>query len=132
MGMFKDLSTLSKQSKEIRKNHDVGADLANMQSKLENLNQSMAAVANGQAITHGTIATATIMSVSQDGAMINFQPSCTVELLVALPGRPPIPVTRTEIIPAIFLARAQPGQQVCVRVMPHDLNDIFIDWAAPV
>ncbi len=130
--MFKDLNTLSKQSKAMAKTHDVGADLASMQSKLENLNQSMAVVANGQAITHGTMATATIMSVAQGGAMINFQPSCTVELLVTLPGRPPIPVTKTEIIPAIFLARAQPGQQVSIKVMPHDLNDLFIDWAAPV
>jgi len=132
MGMFKDLNTLSRQSKEIRKNHDVGADLAGMQQKMEQLNQSMGAVAHGQAMASGTVTTATVISVAQTGAMVNFQPSCQLELVVNLPGRPPTPVVRTEVIPAIFLARAQPGQRVCVKVMPDDPNDMFIDWAAPV
>lgn len=131
MGLFKDLNSLNKTSRELSKNHDVKGDMASMQSKLATLNASMAQTAAGRAITMGTPCRATVQSVKQTGAMINFAPACTVELMVMLPGRPPMPVTRTEAIQQIHLARAQPGQSLAVRVMLDDPNDIYIDWAAP-
>lgn len=130
MGVFSDYRSITKTSKEMRRNMDVKGSMADMQSKMEALNASMAQTAQGQAMVHGTPATATISSAQPTGAMINFSPSYQVELLVMTPGRPPMPVTRTEIIPPLYLSRAIPGQVVAVRVMPNDPNDIYIDWAA--
>ena len=130
MGMFKDYQSIKKQSKEISKNYDTTAELASMQSKLEALNASMTPVAQGRAITHGIVAVATVTSIQQTGAMINFAPACEIGLLVMVPGQPPFPVTRTEVVLPIHAARALPGQQLGVRVMADDPADLYIDWAA--
>lgn len=130
MGMFKDYQSIKQQSKELSKNHDTKADLASMQSKLEALNASMTPVSQGLAITHGTPGTATVTSVQQTGAMINFAPACQISLLVMLPGQPPFPVTRTEVVPPIYVSRALPGQSVGIRIMANDPADLYIDWAA--
>ena len=130
MGMFKDYQSIKKQSKELSKNHDVKASMGDRQSKLEALNASMAPVAQGQAITHGVVAVATVTSIRQTGAMIDFAPACEIGLLVMVPGQPPFPVTRTEAVPPIYASRALPGQQVGVRVMANDPADLYIDWAA--
>jgi hypothetical protein len=119
-----------KTSREMQRNTDVKGSFADMQSKMEALNATMSQTANGQAIAQGIPAAATITSAQPTGAMINFSPTYQVELLVMLPGRPPTPVTRTEIIPPLFLSRAMPGQSVTVRVMPDDPTDLYIDWAA--
>ena len=130
MGLFADYRSTVKMSKEIGKRTDVKGSMADMQSKMEALNGSMAQTAQGQAITSGVPCTATVTSVQQTGALINFSPACQIELLVMIPGRPPTPVTRTEAIPPLFMSRALPGCTVRVKVMPDDLDDLFIDWAA--
>lgn len=130
MGMFSDYKSIKKQSKELSRNHDVKASMGNMQAQLEALNASMAPVAQGRAIQEGTVCTATVTGIQRTGAMINFEPACELSLLLMLPGRPPLPVTRTEIVPSLYAARALPGQTLTVRVMESDVQDLYIDWAA--
>jgi len=130
MGMFKDYQSIKKQSKELSKNHDTKASMANMQSQLEALNASMAPVAQGLAISQGVVGTATITSMQHTGAMINAAPACELGLLVIVPGLAPFPVTRNEIVPPMYVSRALPGQSLTVRVMANDPSDLFIDWAA--
>jgi hypothetical protein len=129
--MISDYRSIMKKSKTIRANQDVGASMAEMQSKLEALNASMAPTAQGRAITDGVLCSATVTSIRQTGAMINMAPACEIGLLVLIPGRPPLPLIRSEIVPTLYASRALPGQQVSVRVMADDPDDLFIDWAAP-
>ena len=130
MGMFKDYQSIKQQTKEFSKQHDVKTSMGDMQSKLEALNASMAPVAQSLAISQGTACRATVTAIQQTGAMINFAPACEISLLVMIPGRPPFPVTRAEVVPPIYVSRALPGQSVAVRVMESNPQDLYIDWAA--
>jgi hypothetical protein len=130
MGMLGDYRSIMKQSKALRANQDVGASMADMNSQLAALNASMANTAQGRAVSDGVRCQATVTAVRRTGAVINMAPSCELQLLVMVPGRPPFPVTRTEIVPLLHVARALPGQQLGVRVMADDPDDLFIDWDA--
>lgn len=131
MGMFSDYQTVKKQAKEMQKRSDVKGSLATMQSKLETLNGTLAQAGEGRAMVEGVAGTATVTSAQPTGAMINFAPVYQLGLIVMMPGRPPFPATRSEVVPQLYLSRALPGQSVSVRVMADDPNDVFIDWAAP-
>jgi hypothetical protein len=130
MGMFSDYRSIKQQSKQLQQRTDVKASMGHMQAQLEALNASMAPVAHSLAISQGTVCSATVTAIQRTGAMINFEPACELSLLVMLPGRPPFPVTRTEVVPALYAARALPGQSLTVRVMESDVQDLYIDWAA--
>jgi len=130
MGMLGDYRSIMKQSKAIQANHDVGASMADMNARLTALNASMANTAQGRAVSEGVRARATVTAVRQTGAVINSAPSCELQLLVMVPGRPPFPVTRTEIVPLLHVSRALPGHQLGVLVMADDPQDLFIDWDA--
>lgn len=130
MGVFGDYRSVMKSSREMQRNSDVKGSLAEAQSRMEALNATMSQAAQGRAVSHGTSATATVTAAQPTGAMVNYAPAYRIDLLVMVPGRPPMPVTRTEIVPPLFLSRAMPGQVVNVKVMADDPSDLFIDWAA--
>jgi hypothetical protein len=133
MGFFKSMNELSRMGREMEKNRDVAGDMQNGMARMAAAQEMMAAqtqAANLAAI--GLDATATISAVRQTGGLVNFAPICEVDLTVIAPGRPPIPVTVTQPIEQIFLAKALPGNQVAVKVDPADANTIWINWMAPV
>ena len=130
MGMFGDYRTLQKQTKAMSKTHDVTTDFATMQSKLEALNATLTATASSTALLYGASGTATILAMRAGRTMLNFESVCELDLLVVLPGRPPIPVTTTATVASAYLQRAVPGSIVSVRMMENDPTDVYIDWSA--
>jgi hypothetical protein len=133
VGIFKSMRELQKQSDEINKNWDVGAQLEDAQARMAEAQEMMAQqTAAANAAVTGVDATATIAAVRQTGAMVNYQPTVEVDLTV-LPegGLPPYPVTVKQVIPQIHLAQAQPGASVHVKVDPDNPASVWIDWTRP-
>ena len=131
MGVFKSVRELNTQGKEISRNWDVGAQLADAQSSMAAANQLMAqqtAAANIAAT--GLDATATVAAVRQSGAMINYQPMVEIDLTVMAPGSPPYPATVSQVVQQVHLARLQPGAVLRVKVDPANPATIWIDFFA--
>ena len=132
MGMFKSLRDLQKQSDEINKNWDVGAQLEDAQARMQDAQEMMAQqTAAANAAVSGADATATIIAVRQGNGMVNYQPIIEVDLTVLPEGLPPYPVTVKQVIPQIQLAQAQPGASVHVKVDPNNPASVWIDWTRP-
>lgn len=138
MGVFKDLRTLSAQSKEIRDNAPPMKDtMASMSSKMAEANAMMAGMAQGAAqsnaaIANGVSAVATITAARQTGALINFNPVVELELLIMLPSGVPMQATRQEPVQQLHLGRCQPGLRLHVKVDPTNASSLWIDWASQV
>jgi hypothetical protein len=99
-------------------------------AKMQDANQMMAAQTQAANLAlGGTDGTASIVSASQTGAMVNFQPTLAIEMTVFPSGGAPYPVTVTQIVEQPFLAKAAAGQQVKVKIDPSDPNTVWIDWA---
>lgn len=132
MGMFRAMRDLHQQSSEISKNWDVGAQMAQAQASMQSAQATMAQQTAATTIAAtGIDGTATISAVRQGGAMINRQPIVELDLTVMVPGRPPLPVTVSQVVELVHLPRAQPGAQVAVKVDPKDPSVVFINWSAP-
>ena len=130
MGFLKDLSTLNKVGKEARKNWDPAAQMAQAQASLAQTNammMDMTARVSSTTGVHGTPATATVMAARQTGQFLNMQPVISIDLLVQMPGGMPSPVTLTEVVSQLHLARLSVGSSLPVKVgaTPHD---VVIDW----
>lgn len=132
MGVFKSYRDLTKQAKEISKNSPgVGVRMADASSRMAEAQQMMAAQTQAANLAAtGLDATATINAVRQGSSMVNFQPILELDLIVMAPGRPPIPVSVSQVVEQIWLSKAQPGAQVAVKVDPADVNVVWINWAA--
>ena len=132
MGLFKSMRQLQKQSDEINKNWDVGAQLADAQTRMQDAQEAMAQqTAAANAAVTGVDATATIVAVRQGHGMVNYQPMLELDLTVVPDGGLPYPVTVKQVTPQIHLAQAQPGQSVHVKVAPDDPASVWIDWTRP-
>lgn len=129
--MFKSMRQLSKQAKEIQKDWDPGAQMAAGMEQMQAAQQMMAQQTQAaNAAMTGKDAVATIASVQQTGAMVNFQPTLQLELTVLPEGLPPYPATVTQVVEQQFLAKAVPGASVPVKVDPSDPAVVWIDWAS--
>ncbi|MBJ7471254.1 MAG: hypothetical protein JHD16_08120, partial [Solirubrobacteraceae bacterium] len=107
MGFFKSVRELNKQGNEISKNWDVGAQLAGAQQSMAGAQAMMAQQTAGANLAMtGLDATATINGVRQGAGMVNYQPIVELDLLVMAPGRAPMPVTVSQVVQQIYLARA--------------------------
>jgi hypothetical protein len=134
VGFFKDLRKLSKVGQEMQDSMpppaaQMAAAQIQMAAMTAQMNQQVQA---GQAIAaDGVAGTATVISAAQTGALVNFNPSVRLELLVTLPGQPPYPVSVECVVPQIHLARVQPGSTVPVDVARTDRQQVLIDWNRP-
>lgn len=132
MGMFKAMRDLQKQSNEINKNWDVGAQLAQAQASMQGATAVMGQQTAAAGIaTTGLDGVATITAVRQTGGLVNNQPMLELDLLVMAAGRPPMPVTVSEVVQMIHLPRAQPGGKVAVKVDQQNPSLVWINWAVP-
>ncbi len=132
MGLFKSVRELQKQSNEINKNHDMGAQLEDAQTRMADAQELMAQqTAAANAVTTGVDATATVVAIRQGHGMVNFQPMIEVDLTVLPDGLPPYPVTVKQVIPQVQLAQAQVGAAVHVKVDPNNPATVWIDWNRP-
>jgi len=132
MGFFKDLNTLSKQGREMQKNMDVKATMANAMAQMQAGSAMMQQqTAASMMAVHGTDATATISGVRQTGMQLNFAPVIDVDLTVFRNGIP-MPVTVRQPVEQIHLGRARVGENVRVKVDPNNPSSVWIDWVSPV
>lgn len=130
MGMFKSMRDLQKQANEINKDFDPGEQMKDGMARMQEANEMMAQQTQAANIAmNGTPAKASITSVVQTGAMVNFQPTMAIEMNVFPDGQPPYPVSVTQIIEQQYLAKAVPGQQVAVKVDAQNPQTVWIDWA---
>jgi hypothetical protein len=130
MGFFKSMGELNKQAKQIEKNWDPGKQMADGMARMSAVNEQLAAQtqAANLALT-GTPATASIVSAQQTGAMINYQPTLQLELLVIPTGGVPYPVSVTQVVEQPFLGKAVAGGNVAVKVDSANPQTVWIDWA---
>lgn len=132
MGFFKDLNKLQKQSKEISKDWDPGQQARDATERMKAMNEQFAA-ANAAAATppeDAVDATAQVVSVGQTSGMMNMDPILPVELLVTMPGAPPMPVSATLVVPMAQLSRVAAGATLQVRVSRSNPSAVFVNWAA--
>jgi hypothetical protein len=129
MGFFKSMSDLNKQAKQIEKTFDPGQQMKDGMAKMTAANAMMAAQtqAANLALT-GIPASASIVAAQQTGALINFQPSLQLDLLVLPTGGVPYPVTVTQVVEQPFLGKAVAGSTVAVKVDSADPQVVWIDW----
>ena len=130
MGFLKDINTLNRMGKDIRKNWDPAAQLAQSQAAMAQANATMAqmaAQASSTAALYGTPATASVVVARQTGQYINMQPVVSIDLLVTMPGGFPAPVTINEVVSQLNLARVAPGASLPVKV-GNTPGDVVIDW----
>jgi hypothetical protein len=132
MGFFKDVRKLQKQGKEIDKNFDPGAQMADAKSRMADAMQTMQdqTKAANLAAT-GVDATATIGAIRQTGQMINFQPMCEIDLMIMGEG-PPRPVTVSQVVQQVQIPMIQPGKTLHVKVDPNDPQSVWIDMTSAV
>ncbi|QXC60754.1 hypothetical protein KSP35_20915 [Aquihabitans sp. G128] len=129
MGFFKDLHTVSKQSKEIGRTSDPGARLHEMNAKLAAVNASM--VQQTVALAPDAVpCRVQVVSASPTGTIINGEPVMAVQVLVLGDGRPPVPTTVSVAIPSLQLHRLQPGALLAARTSPTDPTSFAFDWAS--
>ena len=115
MGMLKDLRATRATVKEMSKDWDPAAQLREGMARM----QQMTATLQVQADPAGTMpAQATVVRTRHTGATINDQPVLTIELLVTLPGQPPVPSVASGPVPLTQLAMLRPGDTIDVLVDP--------------
>ena len=127
MGFFKDLNKLNKQSQEINKNWDVGAQLADAQASMAQANQFMAQqTAAANAAVTGKQGTATVTAIRGGTAMVNMQPVVELDLTVFPPDVPPYPASVSQPIAAPLLPQVQPGATVPVAIDAADPHVVHV------
>jgi hypothetical protein len=134
VGFFKDLRKVSKMGREIQESMPSPAtQMAAAQSQMAAITAQMNQQAQaGQAIAaDGVAGTAAVMTATQTGALVNFNPSVRLDLLVTVPDHPPYPVSIESVVPQLHLARVQPGATVPVMVARTDRQQVLVDWDRP-
>lgn len=130
MGLFKDMRTLSKQGREMQKNMDVKASMAQGLASMQQANAMIEQqTANATMALHGTDSTATVVAVRPTGMQMNFSPVIDLDLTVFRNGVP-VPMTHREAVAQVYLARAQPGATLKVKIDPANPSSLWIDWTA--
>jgi hypothetical protein len=134
MGFFKNLNKLTEQGDAMQQAMDVKAmnqdamarmqDASNLMAHMTQQNTLAAALA-----ANGVDGTASISAVRNTGSLVNYSPVLELDLVVMLPGRPPIPVTRRELVEQMFLGKAQPGNTLRVRANPDDPTELLLNWS---
>lgn len=131
MGFFKSMGELNKMGKEMQKEHDPGAQMKNAMAKMGAAQEMLAQQTQAANISAtGTPATASIVSAESTGQMINYQPTMKLDLTVFPAAGVPYPVSVTQVVEQLFLAKAAPGGQLKVKIDQADPQVVWIDWAS--
>lgn len=132
MGFFKDLHALGKIGREAQDRMDVGASMAAMQQSIAQASQVMAAAAppalDPALEAQRVPTTATVVDARQQPMMIGMNAVVEIDLHVALPGGIPLPVTRTEQLNPLLLARVVPGAVLQASVVPGRPDSVRLEW----
>ena len=133
MGFFKDVHQTTKMAKEIGNNWDAKGQREASKERMAQSQASMAAQIEAMKLAQdGIPGTASVLEARQTGALINFDPMVSLDLLVTPPDGPPYPVTVEQLVPQVQMARVQPGSLVGVNIARTDRSTVAIDWMRPV
>lgn len=128
MSFLKNLATITKMGNEIQRTTDVGAQLAQASQAMQQATATMAAMTDRASLAAtGTPAQATVLDARATGTYVNFEPVVQLDLMVMAPSRVPFPVTISEVVPQLHLARLHPGASIGVRV-GATADALCIDW----
>jgi len=131
MGFLKDLRTLSKQSRELNRNRDVGAEMARASEALAQANRILVDQANAGVLAKGApAATFQVLAARDTGAVVNLQPMLEIDLLVQHEGGLSYPATVGQIVPAAGLGRVVPGATLRGKADPTQPSAVWIDWSS--
>lgn len=133
MGFFKDIREISQKSREIGSSYDVTTQARGALERMQHANALMASMAQQPAATPGSgaAAIATITAVRTTGTLVNTGAVLEFDLLVMVPGHPPLPLTRQDLVPQHLLAGAREGARVNARYDGAN-GAITLDWSTPV
>ncbi len=128
MGIFKDLKRTYDKSKDMQDSmppvkDQMAAGLANMKAMSASMAQMNAAL---DPSAPSSTVDATVVSVRDTGAQLNYQPVVEIALLVPAPTGATYPVTVSQPVPLSSLARVQPGATIPVRVRVDDPQSVYV------
>lgn len=136
MGMFKDISKMNKQAKEMKKEAGYGGIGGSFRQMKDGISQASSALddaldmqAQTALLQTGVAGTATITGMTQGGTMVNYQPVIEFDLEVTVQGKDPYAVKHKEAVAQMLLPQVQPGKTIAVKVDPEDPSRLAIDWA---
>jgi hypothetical protein len=133
MGLFKNMNDLYKAGGEPmgKGRHAKRSErLADAQSRMSAAQDMLAQQTRTMNLAMtGADATATIIDARQTTQLINFEPVVEFDLHLMLDGSPPYPVTVSQPVPQLFLAKAQAGGTLKAKVDPADPAAVFLDFA---
>jgi hypothetical protein len=131
MGFFKNLNDLNKISHDLQKNNDPGQRMKDSMARMGAVQEMLAQQTQAANIAStGLPATASVVAAQATGQQINFQPTMQLELTVFPAAGLPYPVTLTQVVEQLYLAKATAGNQLKVKVDQADPQLVWIDWAA--
>lgn len=129
MGFFKDMHETTKIAKDMGNNWDAKGQRAAGMERMANAQAAMGAQIEAMKLAQdGIPGTASVLEARQTGALINFDPMVSLDLLVTPPDGPPYPVTVEQIVPQVQLGRVAPGSNVAVNIARSDRSTVAIDW----
>lgn len=134
MGLFRSIREISSMSNELQRNLPPMEDrLAGAVSALEGSQALMASITEATTVeaelrAGGTRATAVVSAVRAGHGMVNMAAVLEVDLVVQLPGRPPMPATVHAAVAMHLQHKVSVGAQVQVLVSP-DGSRVAIDSA---
>lgn len=133
MGLFADLRTLTRHANAVTERFDMDATLAAARQSLEQAERVMAAtvVADDVALEAARVrAAATVVDARQLPMMIGMHAVVELDLIVTLAGGVPLPVSRTEQLAPLHLARVTPGSRLEVSLVPGRPESLRLEWGA--
>jgi hypothetical protein len=134
MGFLTDLTTLTRQANAASDRMDVGASLAAASRSMDDASRVLAATTRWpedaalEAVRLRT--TANVVDARQLPMVIGMDVVVELDLVVSMPSGFPLPVTRTEQVAPLHLARVTPGSTVAVSMVPGRPDTVRIEWGA--
>jgi hypothetical protein len=131
MGLFKSAFEIQRQAKEISKNWDPAAQMAEAQARMAATNEMLAKqTAASRLAVSGTDAAASVVAASETGTFLNMQPVLDIDLTVMPPGQPPFAVRVRQPVGITHVAALRPGAPLRVKFDPADRTTVWIDPAS--
>ncbi|WP_448005907.1 hypothetical protein [Agromyces bauzanensis] len=132
MGFLKDLATLTAAGNAAYARLDVGASLEAASRSMDQASRVLAATlppADDELFESVRVrTTATVVDARQLPMMVGMHSVVEVDLVVMMPSGLPLPVTRTEQVAPLHLARLAPGATLDVSIVPGRPETVRVEW----
>ncbi|WP_448810971.1 hypothetical protein [Agromyces bauzanensis] len=132
MGFLKDLATLTAKGNDAYARLDVGASLAAASRSMDEASRVLAATlpaADDDLFESVRVrTTASVVDARQLPMMLGMHSVVEVDLVVMMPSGLPLPVTRTEQVAPLHLARLAPGATLDVSIVPGRPESVRVEW----